>query len=199
MSASTADAIRGSVAATVVGVWTILMPAAELPHRFGYYAAVVAFLLGLRFGPRAIGMFFLCCVAIGIARVTGRGPCTPSSNNVRCGFDAAAPILIFGYFIGPTIAGVLLRGFVRASTVVRASTHGVFDRPRDSGTLLVGHTLVVALAAATTAFLGFALLPLHGASLFLPSIAACVAAGLAPSYCTREAPVPAARSDVPIW
>ena len=199
MRASTADAIRGAVAATVVGVWTMLMPASQLPHKFGYYAAVVTFLLGLRFGPRAIGMLFLCCVAIGIAEITGPGPCTSSSNNVRCGFDAAAPILIFGYFIGPTIAGVLLRGFVRASMVVRASTQGVFDRPRDSGTLLVGHTIVVALAAATAAFLGFAVLPLHGASLFLPSVAACVAAGLAPSYCTREAPVPAARGDVPIW
>ena len=92
---STADAFRGTVTAVVVGVWSILMPSSELPHGFGYYAAVAAFLLGLRFGSRAIGMFFVCCIAIGIANAAGRGACTPNSNNVRCGFDAAAPLLIW--------------------------------------------------------------------------------------------------------
>ena len=196
---STADAFRGTVTAVVVGVWSILMPASELPHRFGYYAAVAAFLLGLRFGSRAIGMFFVCCVAIGIADAAGRGACTPNSNNVRCGFDAAAPILIFGYFIGPTIVGALLSGFVRMSRVVRASTQGVLNEPRDRGTLLLGHTIVVALAAAATAFVGFALLPLHGTRLLLPALAACVAFGLAPSYGTDDVSVPAARSGVPSW
>jgi hypothetical protein len=196
---SSADALRGTVTAVVVGVWSILMPASELPHRFGYYAAVAAFLLGLRFGFRAIGMFFVCCIAIAIANAAGRGACTASSNNVRCGFDAAAPILIFGYFVGPTIVGALSSGFVRTSRVVRSSTQGVFDHPRDRGTLLPGRTIVVALAAATTAFLGFALVPLHGARLFLPALAACVAFGLAPSYATDDAPVPAVRSGVPSW
>jgi len=196
---STADAFRGTVTAVVVGVWSILMPASELPHGFGYYAAVAAFLLGLRFGSRAIGMFFVCCVAIGIADAAGRGVCTPNSNNVSCGFDAAAPILIFGYFIGPTIVGALSSGFVRMSRIVRASAQGMFDEPRDRGTLLLGHTIVVALAAAATAFVAFALLPLHGARLFLPALAACVAFGLAPSYSTDDASVPAARSGVPSW
>ena len=196
---STADTVRGTVTAVVVGVWSILMPASELPHRFGYYAAVAAFLLGLRFGSRAIGMLFVCCVAIAIADLAGRGACTATSNNVKCGFDAAAPILIFGYFIGATIVGALLSGLVRGSSVVRASAHGAADQQRDRGTLLLGHTIVVALAAATTAFLGFALLPLHGARLFLPALAACVALGLAPSYGTHEAPAPAARQDVPSW
>ena len=67
MRISTADTIRGTSTCVVAGVMTILMPASELPHKFGYYAAVAAFLLGLRFGLRAIGMFFICCVAIGIA------------------------------------------------------------------------------------------------------------------------------------
>ena len=175
------------------------MPASELPHGFGYYAAAAAFLLGLRFGSRAIGMFFICCIAIAIADAAGRGACTANSNNVRCGFDAAAPLLIFGYFIGPTIVGALSRGFVRMSRVARASTQGAFDQPRDRGPVLLGRTIVVALAAATTAFLGFALVPLHGARLLLPALAACVALGLAPSYGTDDAPVPAARSGVPSW
>ena len=183
----------------VVGVWSILMPASELPHGFGYYAAAAAFLLGLRFGSRAIGMFFVCCIAIAIADAAGRGACTAHSNNVRCGFDAAAPILIFGYFIGPTIVGALSSGSLRMARVVRASTHGVFDHSRDRGTLVLGHTMVVALGAAATAFLGFALVPLHGARLFLPALAACVAFGLAPSYGTDDAPVPAAPSGVPSW
>lgn len=199
MPRSTADAVRGTVTAVVVGVWSTLMPSSELPHGFGYYAAVAAFLLGLRFGSRAVGMFFVCCVAIAIADAAGRGACTASSNNVRCGFDAAAPILIFGYFIGPTIVGALSSGFVRMSSVVRASTQGVFDPARDRGTLLFGHTIVVALAAAATAFLGLALVPLHGSPLFLPALAACLAFGLAPSYGADDAPVPAARSGVPSW
>jgi hypothetical protein len=196
---STADAFRGTVTAVVVGVCSILMPASELPHGFGYYAAVAAFLLGLRFGTRAIGMFFVCCVAIGIANAAGRGACTPASNNVRCGFDAATPLLIFGYFIGPTIAGALSRGFVRTSRLVLASRQGAFDEPRDRGTLLLGHTVVVALAAATTAFVGFALLPIHGARLFLPALAACVAFGLTPSYGADEVTAPATPRRAPSW
>jgi hypothetical protein len=65
--------------------------------------------------------------------------------------------------------------------------------------LLLGHTIVVALAAAATAFVGFALLPLHGTRLLLPALAACVAFGLAPSYGTDDVSVPAARSGVPSW
>jgi len=127
-----------------------------------------------------------------------RGACTPNSNNVRCGFDAAAPLLIFGYFIGPTIVGALSRGFVRTSRVVLASAQGAFE-PRDPGTLLLGHTIVVALAAATTAFVGFAPVPLHGARLFLPALAACVAFGLTPSYGADDVTVPATPRRAPSW
>lgn len=183
----------------VVGVWTILMPASGLPHAFGYYAVVVAFLFGLRFGFRALGMLLICCVAIGVGDAVGRGSCTTSSSHYRCAFEAAAPILIFGYLIGATIAGALLSGFVAMSTVVRESRHGAFRAPRDRGSLLVGHTVVVAMAAAAAAFVGFAALPLHGAPLFLPSVAACVALGLAPSYADDAVQASAAPSGAPTW
>ena len=199
MRASTADAVRGTFTSVVVGVMTILMPASELPHKFGYYAAAAAFLLGLRFGLRAIGMFFVCCVAIGIAEAAGRGVCTPNSNAFKCGFEAAAPFLIFGYFIVPTIAGAVLGGVARLSgMVVRDSARTVLEGPRErEAPLRLGHTVAVALAAAATAFAVFAVLPLAGAPLFLSSLAACVACGLAPSYGAERAPVPAAQADIP--
>ena len=201
MRISTADTIRGTSTCVVAGVMTILMPASELPHKFGYYAAVAAFLLGLRFGLRAIGMFFICCVAIGIAEATGRGVCTPNSNAFKCGFEAAAPFLIFGYFIFPTIAGVVLGGIGQLSgMVVSDSARTVFHgRPKREAPLRLGHTVAVALAAAAMAFVVFALLPLSGAPLLLPSLAACVACGLAPSYGAERAPVRAARADIPTW
>jgi hypothetical protein len=194
--ASTADSVRGTLTCAVVGVSTILTPASELPHKFGYYVAFATFVLGLRFGSRAIGMLFVCCVALWMAGAT-RGACT--SSYFRCGFDAATPWLIFGYFIGPTIAGALVSGLVRVSRVARAARRGVFAGPRDRDALLLRHTAVVALAAATAAFAGFALLPLYGASLFLPSIAACVAFGLAPSYRIGDAPLPATPGGTPTW
>jgi len=192
MRAATADSVRGTVTAAVVGVWAILTPASALPHEFGYYVAVAAFLLGLRFGLRALGMFFVCCVAIGIAEAVGTGGCAAGSNNFRCAFEAAAPLLIFGYFVGPTLAGALLNG------AVRLSRRRGFD-PRRGGTLVLGHTVVVALAAAVIAFVAFALVPLHGSSSFLPGLAACLAFGLSPSYDADVQPVPAPRADAPTW
>jgi len=199
VSRSAADTIRGTATAVIVGVWSILLPPSELPHEFGYYAVVAAFLLGLRFGSRAVGMVLVCCVAIAIANAEGRAACTPTSDHVRCAFHAAAPFLIFGYFIGPTIVGALLSGFVRLASAVHAPTQGVFVGPRDRGALLIGHTIVVAVAVAATAFVGFALLPVHGAPLVLPGLAACVAFGLAPSYGADEAPTTTAGSGAPSW
>jgi hypothetical protein len=197
MRASTADTVRGTVTCVTVGVSTILTPASRLPHGFGYYAAAAAFLLGLRFGARAIGMLFVCCVAIGVAEVAGQGVCTPSSNSYRCGFEAAAPLLIFGYFVFPTIAGALLGGLGRLSRGV--SRRALLQGPHDSGTLHLGHTLVVAMAAAGAAFIALALIPRSGAPLLLPALAACVAFGLAPSYGIGSAPTPPARADAPTW
>ncbi len=200
MPRSTVDAIRGTVTAVVVGVWTILMPASGLPHKFGYYAAVAAFLLGLRFGFRAIPMLAICCVAIGVAEVAGRGVCTPNSNSLKCGFEAAAPFLIFGYFIVPTIVGAMLGGVGRLSGIVlRDSRRAGFQAPRDGGALRVGRTVVVAVAAAVVTFVAFALLPFSSAPLFLSSVAACVALGLAPSYTTDGTSVLATRPDAPTW
>lgn len=190
------DSIRGTVTCVVVGVGTILTPASELPHRFGYYVAFATFVLGLRFGSRAIGMLVVCCVALWIAQAPP-GPCT--SSYFTCGVHAAEPWLIFGYFVGPTIAGAFVSAMVGMSRVARASRRGVLEGPRDHGAVLAGHTAVVALAAAAAAFGGVALLPLHGASLFLPSVAACVAFGLAPSYRVDEAQLQPARSTTPTW
>ena len=61
------------------------------------------------------------------------------------------------------------------------------------------HTVSVALAAAGAAFLAFALLPLSGAPLFLPAIAACVPFGLAPSYRIDGAPTLPTQADAPSW
>ena len=145
------------------------MPASGLPHGFGYYAAVAAFLLGLRLGARAVVMLFVCCVAIAVAEVAGRDVCTPNSNAYKCGFEAAAPLLIFGYFILPTIAGAMLGGLGR----LRNSPRAVFRTSRAGGTVRWGHTAVVGLAAGVIAFAAFAVLPVGGAPLFLPSLAAC--------------------------
>jgi len=176
------------------------MPASELPHKFGYYAAVAALLLGLRFGFRAVGMLGVCCVAIGIAEVAGRGVCTPDSNSYKCGFEAAAPFLIFGYYVFPTIAGAVLGAVARLSgTALRNSRRALAQGPRTGRVLRPGPTFAVAVATAAVTFIAAALLPLSGEPLFLPSIAACAAFGLAPSYVTDGARVPAARADVPTW
>ena len=199
MRAYTADTVRGTVTSVIVGVSTILMPASRLPHQFGYYAAFAAFLLGLRFGVRALGMLFACCVAIAVAEISGQGVCTPSSNSYKCGFEAAAPFLIFGYFIFPTAAGAMLGGLGRLSGVLRNSRPAAAPGPRDARALRPGRTVVVASAAAAVAGGVFAFLPLSGAPLFLPAIAACVAFGLAPSYRVEPAyPLPN-RADVPSW
>ena len=200
MPCSTADAIRGSAAAVVVGVWSTLVPAAELPHQFGYYAAAAAFLLGVRFGVRATGMLFVCCIAVAVAGATaGRGACTPSSDHVTCAFDAAEPFLIFGYFIGPTIVGAVVSGSLRMSKIVLTPSPGKVGGPRER-VLLPGHTIVIATAAATTAFIGLVLLSLPGGHLFFPALAACVAFGLAPSYSAENEPASAKRvDDVPSW
>jgi hypothetical protein len=194
---STADSVRGTLTCVVVGVGTILTPASALPHKFGYYVAFATFVLGLRFGSRAIAMLLVCCVVLWITEAT-RSACT--TDYFRCGVAAATPWLIFGYFVGPTIAGALVSGMVGVSRVARASRRGVFEAPRDHGALLLRHSAVVALAAAAAAFVAVALLPLYGAPLFLPSVAACVAFGCAPSCRIDEAPVPAAaRSSTPTW
>ena len=194
------DAIRGTVTAAVVGVWTILMPASALPHKFGYYAAAAALLLGVRFGFRAVPMLAVCCIAIGAAEVAGRGVCTPNSDRLKCGFEAAAPFLIFGYFVIPTIVGAVLGGVGRASRMVlRHSRRVGFQAPRDGGALRVGRTVVVAVSAAAVTFVAVALLPLSGAPLFLSSVAACVALGLAPSYSAGSHSVLTIRPDAPTW
>jgi hypothetical protein len=188
------------VTATVVGVWTILMPASGLPHRFGYFAAVAAFLLGVRFGARAVPMLAVCCVAIGIAEIAGRGVCTPNSNSLKCGFEAAAPFLIFGYFLIPTIAGAMLGGVGRAwRLVLRDSRRAGLRAPRDGGELRVARTVVVAVGGAAVTFVAFALLPFSGAPLFLPSVAACVVLGLAPSYGAASPSDLAIRPRAPTW
>ena len=190
MRVSTADTVRGTVTCVTVGVATILTPASRLPHGFGYYAAAAAFLLGLRFGARAIAMLFVCCVAIGVAEVAGQGVCTPNSSSYRCGFEAAAPFLIFGYFAFPTVAGALLGGLGRMSrTVLRGPRMTLVRGTRGGGALLLGHTLLVAMAAAGAAFVTFALIPLSGAPLLLPALAAVVAFGLAPSHRVAGSPV----------
>lgn len=191
MSASAVDAVRGTVTCVVVGVATILTPASRLPHGYGYYAAAAAFLLGVRFGVRAVGMLFVCCVAIGIAEVAGAAVCTPSSSSYRCGFEAAAPLLIFGWFAFPTIAGALLGGLGRLS-------RAVLRRQRERGTLHLRHTLAVAVAAAGAAFVAFALIPLSGEPLLVPALAACVAFGLAPSYRVAGAPGTVSPREEPI-
>jgi len=200
MTPTTANTIRGTATCMVVGVSTSLMPASALPHKFGYYAAAAAFVLGLRYGSRAFGMLLACCVAIGIAEIAGQGVCTPNSSSYRCGVEAAAPLLIFGYFLIPTIAGAALGGIGRLSgTAVRSTRPSVLEASRERVTLRLGHTAAVALAAATTAFIAVALLPLSGEPLFLPSIAACVALGLTPTYCAQDAPLPAAPSGTLTW
>lgn len=199
MTAHTADTVRGTVTCVIVGVATILMPASRLPHQFGYYAALAAFLLGLRFGVRALGMLAVCCVAIAVAEISGQGVCTPSSSSYKCGFEAAAPFLIFGYFIFPTAAGVMLGGLGRLSGALRNSRPAGAQGPRDAQALRPGRTLVVALAAAAVAGGVFAFLPLSGAPLFLPAIAACVAFGFSPSYRVQRASPPPSRADVPTW
>jgi len=84
MPCSTADAIRGTATAVVVGVWSTLLPASELLHHFGYYAAIATLLLGLRFGLRAIGMLFVCCIAIAVAGATaGRGAARQARTTSR--------------------------------------------------------------------------------------------------------------------
>ncbi len=201
---STADAVRGTVTCVVVGVWSTLVPSSELPHKFGYYAVVAVFLLGLRFGVRAIGMFFVACVALGIANATARTPC--GLNHYQCGFDAAEPFLIFGYLIFPTIAGALVSGVFRLSgTVAPRTLRRTHDPPHEQRMLSLGPTASIALGAAATAFAGFAALPLSGAPLFLPSIAACVAFGLAPSSVESASlpesdslPAPSGRAE-PWW
>lgn len=197
MRVSTANSVRGTLTCVVVGVGTILTPASALPHKFGYYVAFATFVLGLRFGSRAIAMLLVCCVVLWITEAT-RGACT--SDHFRCGVAAATPWLIFGNFVGPTIAGAFVSAMVGVSRVARASRRGLLEAPRDRGALLLGPSAVVALTAAAAAFVGVALVPLHGAPLFLPSVAACVACGFAPSYRIDEAPVPAAaRSSTPTW
>ena len=174
-----------------VGVGTIVVPGSALPHGFGYYAVIGAFLLGLRFGFRAIGMLVACCVAIAAAEVAGPGACGASSRAVTCAFHAAAPLLIFGEMVGPVIAGALLRGLARLS---RADAVTSGDAP-----LSIGGTAAIGAAAGVTAFAVFAIVPLHGAPLFMPSIAACVAIGLAPTFVARPAPVAASSADTPRW
>jgi hypothetical protein len=63
----------------------------------------------------------------------------------------------------------------------------------------VGRTVAVAMAAAVVAFVAFSTLPLSGAPLFLASVAACVALGLAPSY-SRDGPaVLTTPPEAPSW
>jgi hypothetical protein len=197
MRTVTADTLRGSGACVAIGVASVLLPPAQLPRGFGYYAAGALFLLGLRFGARAIGMFLAACAAIAVAVFAGRGGCTPSSDHLRCSLDAATPLLVFGYFVVPLLAGALLGGAGRLSAFVARATRGDAG-PRlgfDRDTLAVGHTVAVALASASVAFVAVALLPLSGPQLFLPSLAACAALGLAPSY--REAPARVQRPQAP--
>ncbi|HEY7967277.1 MAG TPA: hypothetical protein VID68_09625 [Solirubrobacteraceae bacterium] len=199
MPRSTADIFRGGLTTIVVGVVSVLVPPASLPPHFGYYAVAAAFLLGMRFGPRAIAMFFIGCVAVGLANLAGRGACVPSSDHVRCGFEAAEPLLVFGYFVGPTLAGVLVGAAIRVSRAVRSQA-GVSPAvlPPGRERLLIGHTLTVALAAATAAFLALALLSPGGGSLLLPALGACVAFGLAPTY-AGETPERSAHTSAPSW
>jgi hypothetical protein len=108
-----ADMFRGTATCVVIGAVVILMPASALPRGFGYHVAFAVFLLGLRFGHRAIGMLFAGTVAVAVAHLAGRGACTPSSDAMSCGFAAAAPILIFGCFV---VAAILV---VAALTAMR--------------------------------------------------------------------------------
>lgn len=180
-----ADILRGTATCVVIGAVVILMPASSLPHGFGYDVALAAFLLGLRFGHHAVGMLFAGTLAVGIAQLAGRGGCTPASGGVSCGFAAATPFLIFGYFVVPTLAGALL-----ALALCRPAQHGP---------LRGGHTLSVAVAAGVTTFVACALLPHSGATMLLPSLAGCLAAGLAPSYGVERVPAPAARAGPVSW
>jgi hypothetical protein len=198
MPCSTADAIRGTLTAVVVGVWSSLLPSTDLPHGFGYYVAIAVLLLGLRFGFRATGMLLACCIAVAVAGATaGRGPCTASSDHVTCAFDAAEPLLIFGYFIGPTLAGALVAGFVGVSKTLMHG-RGIASTAR-TRTLLTGHTITVAAAAAATSFIVFTLAPLPGPHQVLAGLAACVAFGLGPSYAAERTTPPATAIDRPSW
>ena len=168
----------------VVGVWTILTPASALPLASATTPRAQRSCWAFGSDLGALGMFFVCCVAIAVAQAAATGGCTAGSDNVRCSFEAAEPLLVFAYFIGPTPAGAPLSSVLRLSprAAAQAARRGFAPSRERGATLVLGQTLCVALASATAAFIAFALIRHQGTSLFLPAVAACVAFGLSPSY-----------------